>query len=239
MRIALISDIHGNKVALDTVVAELEREDVDQVVCLGDVAMTGPQPKEVLAQLRTLDWPVVMGNTDAWLLDPKPQEELSQVVQDIENWGSEALGDEERAFVKTFRPTIELALGNGRRLLCYHGSLRSFDDIVLPTTPEERLAELMGAVEADVLAGGHTHEQMVRVFGTGLVVNPGSVGLPRVLRDGELLWKPLWAEYAMLEAGEGRLRVELRRAPVAFEWLEAMVAESDMPHGERWLQGWR
>lgn len=241
MRIALISDIHGNRVALEAVLADLEADGVDRVVCLGDVAMTGPQPRAVLAKLQALGCAVVMGNTDAWLLNPQPSPEkkaLPQVVRDIENWGAGMLGDEERAFVETFRPTVEVSLGDGRTLLCYHGSPRSFNDVILPTTPEKRLKGFLGDAKADVLAGGHTHEQMVRVFGRQLLVNAGSVGLPR-MEDGEALWKPLWAEYAVLEAGEGQLQVELRRTPVAFEELEAMVAESEMPHGERWLEGWR
>jgi predicted phosphodiesterase len=64
MRIALIADIHGNVVALDEVLAELEEKAVDQIVCLGDVAAGGPRPVETLERLRELDCPVVMGNAD-------------------------------------------------------------------------------------------------------------------------------------------------------------------------------
>src|SRR5258705_12510091 len=66
--LALVSDIHGNDVALAAVVAELERLGIDQVVCLGDTAQGGPQPSEVLDRLAALDWPVVLGNRDAFLL---------------------------------------------------------------------------------------------------------------------------------------------------------------------------
>ena len=66
MRIGLIADIHGNKLALDTVLDQLAARSVDSIVCLGDVAMLGPQPAEALATLETSRIPVVMGNTDAW-----------------------------------------------------------------------------------------------------------------------------------------------------------------------------
>jgi predicted phosphodiesterase len=66
VRIGLIADIHGNSVALETVLTELTRERVDRVVCLGDVAVLGPEPAAVMALLRELAFPVVMGNTDAW-----------------------------------------------------------------------------------------------------------------------------------------------------------------------------
>ncbi|NIW96181.1 MAG: hypothetical protein GWN20_25895, partial [Phycisphaerae bacterium] len=72
MRLAIISDIHGNLIALEAVLAVLAQEEIDQMVCLGDVAATGPQPHETIARLRELNCPVVMGNTDDWLLNPHP-----------------------------------------------------------------------------------------------------------------------------------------------------------------------
>ncbi|MDQ3779247.1 MAG: metallophosphoesterase family protein [Chloroflexota bacterium] len=68
-RIGIIADIHGNLPAFEAVIAVLTAERVGTVVCLGDVAATGPQPHEVLARLRELNGPVVMGNADAALLD--------------------------------------------------------------------------------------------------------------------------------------------------------------------------
>jgi len=70
MRIALIADIHGNLVALETVLHELAQESIDQILCLGDVGALGPQPHEVIDRLRQLQCTVVLGNTDAWLLAP-------------------------------------------------------------------------------------------------------------------------------------------------------------------------
>ena len=69
MRIALISDIHGNRIALEAVLADIRREGIDSIVCLGDVAAHGPEPKETVDLLRTLDCPVVMGNADAGVFD--------------------------------------------------------------------------------------------------------------------------------------------------------------------------
>jgi predicted phosphodiesterase len=71
MRMALISDIHGNLVALEAVMNDLERQGAERMVCLGDVAASGPQPRGVLQRLQALDCPVVMGNADAWLLEPQ------------------------------------------------------------------------------------------------------------------------------------------------------------------------
>lgn len=71
MRVAIIADLHGNRIALDVVLADIERESVDGIVCLGDVAATGPQPQETVERLRELDCPVVMGNADTELLRPR------------------------------------------------------------------------------------------------------------------------------------------------------------------------
>jgi predicted phosphodiesterase len=65
-RVALISDIHGNAVALEAVLADIARRRVDEIVCLGDVAAGGPQPREALERLRTLGCAVVRGNADEW-----------------------------------------------------------------------------------------------------------------------------------------------------------------------------
>ncbi|HEX5439838.1 MAG TPA: metallophosphoesterase [Ktedonobacterales bacterium] len=70
MRIALIADIHGNLVAFNTILDDIAREGVDQMVCLGDVAAFGPQPEEVVARLREVGCPVVMGDADMTLLTP-------------------------------------------------------------------------------------------------------------------------------------------------------------------------
>ena len=71
MKLAIFSDIHGHLVALEAVLADVAREGCEQMVCLGDVAANGPQPREVIARLRELNIPIVQGNTDEWLLNPQ------------------------------------------------------------------------------------------------------------------------------------------------------------------------
>ena len=68
MRIAVISDIHGNDLAFETAEADLQNQKIDQIVCLGDAIQGGPQPAGVVQRLRRLNCPVVMGNADAWLI---------------------------------------------------------------------------------------------------------------------------------------------------------------------------
>src|SRR5689334_15515450 len=144
MRLGLIADIHGNLVALETVLAEMALESLDQMVCLGDVAALGPQPGEALARLRALRCPVVMGNTDAWLLAPPSAVDGDRFDRAITQWTIAQLTDDDRAYIASFPPTIELALGEGRALLCFHGSPRSYDDVIVPTTPDDELRAMLG-----------------------------------------------------------------------------------------------
>ena len=79
MKLAILSDIHGNLTAFEAVLAELEREQITHIVCLGDVAVMGSQPARVIDRLNDLRIPVVMGNTDAWLLEPSFEEQEARV----------------------------------------------------------------------------------------------------------------------------------------------------------------
>ncbi len=241
MRLALLSDIHGNLTALEAVLAELAHASVDQILCLGDVAIFGPQPSAALIRVHELGCPVVMGNTDAWALDPQPhpfRDEDTPNFNAIELWSAAQLSEAERALIRTFQPTIPVELGDGMNLLTYHGSPRSFHEAIVATTPGERLAEFFTGITAPILVGGHTHEQFMRRWQDRVVINPGSVGLPyERLADGRTR-NPPWAEYALLSYEQGRLHVELRRTPVDVGRIEQAVRQSAMPNAEWWLAGW-
>ena len=240
MNVALLSDIHGNLVALNAVLADLETVSSDIVICLGDVAVTGPQPRQVLSRLKDLDWPIIMGNTDAWLLDPQPwggKDQDSQRLSAVELWGASLMTQEDLDFIRTFQPTVMLDLGNDSSLLCYHGSPNSNTDAITPTTPEEELKAKLAGFQADIMAGGHIHQQMLRRYQESLLINTGSVGLPYQVVDGQTR-NPPWAEYALVSNQEGKLQVEFRRVPVDLAALTEAVRSSSMPYAEWWLKDW-
>ena len=183
MRLGLISDIHGNLLALDAVLEELERDGIDQIVCLGDVAV-GPQPAEALARVRELGCPVVMGNWDAAFISgmPEPKDQVGEMLVEIGNWWAAFLSPDDRTFMESFQPTVDLMLGS-TPALAFHGSPKSYDDWIFSTTPDEELRPLLIDTEATVLLGGHTHLQMMRRYEDSLIVNPGKrrPALPRVV----------------------------------------------------------
>jgi predicted phosphodiesterase len=241
-RIGIFSDMHGNAIAFDAVLAALRAEGIEQFVCLGDVAATGPQPREVVQRLRDLHCPVVMGNTDDHVLTPPaPDSDDENVIRirEIDQWSAAQLSPDERAFVASFAPTVTLPLADGGSLLGYHGSPHSYNDILLPTTPTDELDELLGEVTATVLAGGHTHQQMLRRHHQALVVNPGSVGLPmdRIPADSSAR-NPPWGEFAVLTCGEGDLRIELRRVRFDVAALLSAARASGMPYAKWYASDW-
>lgn len=242
MRAAIISDIHGNLLALDAVLADLDAEGLDQIVCLGDVAAFGPQPGEVLARLRTVGCPVVMGNTDEWLLDPHPHElrdEDSQRVTEVELWSAQQLSPADLEQVRTFRPTLELSLGGDTSLLCFHASPQSKTDVILSTTPDAELERMLGSSRATIMAGGHSHTQMLRRFGNLTLLNPGSVGLPyeRDLVTGKVR-HPARAEYAIVSWENQSFTIQFHRVPFAARALVEVALGSGMPHAEWWVRDW-
>ena len=135
MRLAVISDIHGECFALEQVLKDIRRQGIEQVVCLGDAVQGGSQPAETVARLRELHCPVVMGNADAWLLTGTSAEgeETSEQQRAVREWSLAQLSESDLAFIQQFQPTLEVALEGGKTLLCFHGSPRSFDEIILPT----------------------------------------------------------------------------------------------------------
>ncbi len=238
MRIGLIADIHGNLVALDTILAELARDGVAEIVCLGDVAALGPQPRAVIARLRTLGCPIVMGNTDAWHIGEPIPAGTSGPVRALLAWCDAQLTDADRAFIRTFPPTITLPLGEGQTLLAMHGSPQSPEEIVVATTPEDDLARMLGGADATLYAGGHTHIPLVRRHGDARIVNPGSVGLPGVGAVGPYNRGVRWAEYAVLDVDGDRTEIALRRTPLDLPALRAAARASDMPEYDWWLSLW-
>jgi predicted phosphodiesterase len=237
MRIGVLADIHGNDVALAAVLADIERHPVDRLVCLGDAIQGGPQPAEVVRRLRALECPTVMGNADAWLVTGTwtGAEQMDSVrrgqLEEVRAWSLERLGPADRAFIGQFQPTVEISLERGRSLLCFHGSPTSFDDIILPLTPEEEVRRRLGDRGDQLLTGGHTHVQHLRHLGRSFYFNPGSVGLTYRHGLAEPDFDP-WAEYAVLASEGDGLGLEFRRVPFDVEALIAAYRTSGRPHAE-------
>lgn len=242
MRIALISDIHGNLVALEAVLAELDREALDQIVCLGDVVEGGPQPHAVLERLQQVGCPIVMGNTDLRMSTARSDEPRTPDLPPgytLELWVIDQLMPTERAFLGALPPTVTVALPDAMPLLAFHGSPRSNTDAIVAATPDEKLDAWFAGIHASVLVGGHTHTPLVRRYHDMVLINPGSVGLPFVRSaPHHPVRRPHWAEYALLNVTDGHLSIDLRRTSIDINALQRSVIDSGMPYPDLWMQDW-
>lgn len=224
MRIAVISDIHGNLAALEAVLADINKRGVDFAVNLGDCVTSPLWPKETFDALQSLAFPTVRGNHDRWI-EEYPDDKLSPAGKFARN----ALTAEQRQALHKLPPRINL--GDG--LLACHGTPdddttylleESLDDgRFVPARREAIKLRLANAATARVVLCGHSHRQAV-VHGPDerLIVNPGSVGCP-VFADHpiavNLEYRSPHARYAILTKRDKSWQVEL--LALEYDWASA------------------
>lgn len=245
MQVALFSDIHGNAVALDAVLEAIEQEDPDEIVCLGDVAATGPEPVKAIKRVQELGCPVINGNADEdWLIKKAhpgadQNEDESSPVFEVRDWTAAQLSSEHERFIESFEDTVTIDLTDDVRLLRYHGTPHSPWDIINEDTPIEELDEIIDSTAADILIGGHNHNQMIRRYREVTFANSGSVGLPfgtpREYREHN--WP--WGEWAVVTAKHNSISIDLRRTALDVDEMVAAARDSELPHTDEWIDGWR
>lgn len=236
MQLAVISDIHGNCFALDRVLEDIRLQRIEQVVCLGDAIQGGAQPAQTVARLRTLNCPIVMGNADDWLLSGQqtsPEEQTSEQQLAVRDWSLAQLTQDDLAFIGHFSPTVEIRPGAGQKVLCFHGSPRSFNDIILPTTPDETVRQFLAGFDATLFTGGHTHTQQLRRSEQGWYFNPGSVSLAYNWgRSRPSIQADPWADYAIVSTADEAFGITFRHVPFAVDELAGIIRASGRPYAE-------
>ena len=153
MRVAALYDVHGFRLALEAVLAEVERENVDAIVFGGDLFL-GPQPAETAALVRSVDAHFVRGNCD----------------REPDDWTRSQLDDETIAWSQGWPLTVEL----DGVLYCHAAPADDLRPILTDASPDERFEAALQGVEARLVVAGHTHMQFKR----GRWFNAGSVGMP-------------------------------------------------------------
>lgn len=217
-RVAVLSDVHGNAVALAAVLDEVAAEQVDAVVWLGDLSW-GWQPTETLALIRSVELPChfVRGNGERFLLELRDGREAPT---ERDAWMLSAHGPDELAFVEAYVPRVTLEIAGLGQVLFTHGSPRSDEELLTSATPTARMTAATAEIEERVLVTGHTHVQYDRHVAGVRAINPGSVGMPYEGRPGAF-WAVLGPD------------VELRCTPYDLDEALARIAASSDPAGER------
>ncbi len=208
MKIGLLSDVHANRPALEAVLEDMP--DVDDYVHAGDVIGYGPYPRDVIELFQEYDITSIQGNHDRAALG-EFHDNFHEIPKTVALWTSDRLGADEKEYVDSL--PLELELYDGRVHVA-HGAPEKPNTY---TYPEDFSAELLG--DESILVLGHTHMQAKSEFDEGIVVNPGSVGLPR---DGD--WR---AAYAVLDLDAET--VDLHRVEYPKAEVQARLDEYDLP----------
>ena len=238
MRLALLSDQHANDVAFRTALEEVERLGVEEIVCLGDVAQGGAEPAQTLDRLAALGCETVLGNADALLLEvptdsPEP---ITEHLLEVREWTLSQLNTAHLEQIRSFAPVVRRDV-EGVSLLFFHGSPRSYDDVLLPELAGAALGPFLGHGAA-LLAGGHTHLQSARRIDDALYVNPGSIGISFDRHAPEPPSLRAVAEWALVTVANGTVSVEFRQVPYAVEHVRAAAVRSGRPHADEWAAQW-
>lgn len=236
MRIAMLSDIHGNLHALDAVLADLASQPAtDQIWVLGDLCVLGAHPAECLARIRALPKVrVLLGNTDRKLFTgtrfpshrAKDEADLKDMLRwliardQTYHWTLAQLSFADYEFLANLPPEFDLHIPGYGWLLAFHGAPGHDEANLRPETPDDEVLDHFLDREARFGVGGHTHVPMDRDLGSWHIVNVGSVGLPK---DD---WRPC---YAIATFEDGRATIEFRRVEYDVQAAAKAVEESGNP----------
>lgn len=227
MRIAVVSDIHGNLAALEAVIADLRTQAPDLVLQGGDLPYGGCHAAEVMDRVAELGWPGVLGNTDEVLWNTQGVErmmaeapKLSSLLKIIGQCSVATRNLIGESHLKQLQQLpMEIRQGD---LVLLHASPGDLWKSPMDSSDDVALENVYGSLGAKMVVYGHIHRPFIREFSKFTVCNSGSVGMPY---DGDLR-----ASYLLLTDG----RPEIRRVEYDIEGEIKSLLASDYPHKE-WL----
>jgi len=236
-QIAIFSDVHGNLPALQTVLKDIESRKVDQVYCLGDLVDFAPWGNEVIATIKDLRIPCLMGNHDERIafdyevipLSKHSAEETTARMAAIQHT-RQAIQNAHKMYLAHLPHQIRLTFhikGRKTNILLVHGSTRSNEEYIYENHPLEDIHYMMEQHQADVLIMGHTHLSYIRPIPVSadvpdkLVANCGAVGRSK---EGQSL-----ATYLLLHINEEGIQTELIKLEYPVEEVVAGILQSAIP----------
>lgn len=226
MKVAVISDIHGNIVALKKVLEDIKAEGIRKFILLGDVVLFGPDPAAVMAELKKLDiiaW--IKGNTDMFLEEFSPDKEPNHIKQKVQFhfylYALDKLSSEDLGFLRNLPEQKSLEL-MGRNILCVHGSPRSVTEVMDHRVPYEELKEMLEGVKESIILCGHSHIPYIGKVEDKYVYNAGSIGRP--------LDDDIKAAYGILDLSQpSEPQFTVKRIAFSVDEVIAMAKERKLP----------
>lgn len=187
MKIAVISDIHGNMEAIEAVMQDIEARECDKIFVLGDYAMAGPEPPDAvdyfMSRMNDSKFTLIQGNTDLMIADYTDElyfglKEKAPVMAEALKNDVQLLDSVQKGFLKNLPIQKEVEF-EGVKFLLVHGSPRKNNEDILPETPIAEVEKMLENVKAGVVLCGHTHIPCGFQTSTRqTVVNAGSIGRP-------------------------------------------------------------
>ena len=233
MRIAALSDVHGNLRALEAVVADMDRRGpFDFVVAAGDHVLKGPFPRETLDLLRDRCDLLLLGNTDAYLtgeIDLKARLKPDHWKLALLEWTKDRLGTDGVRQLKGLPFEADCTPRAGHRVQFVHANPLDLEQSLHPQAPDAILESLCRGVTAEILVFGHIHIPYIRTLGKVTLCNVASAGIPK---DGDV--RPAWT--AITYTRENRWKVEQRRVSYDVGAAARDHRQSGMPAGEKLAQ---
>ena len=220
MRIAVLSDIHGNVHALNRCLDDLAaRGGADVVVAAGDLCLDGPKPKHVLEKLRAIGARCLRGNTDRFVGEADLAQLDDEDARGVQ-WVRERIGADWANWLRELPFSLTFGDGEDGLLVC-HANPKNDDEHVWPDAYDDTLEELFDGVTQRTIAFGHLHLPYVRVWRGRTLVNVASAGLPK---DGDP-----HAHYAILTWRSGGWEVQSRHVEFDVDKVARQLKRSGIP----------
>ncbi|HEY0757310.1 MAG TPA: metallophosphoesterase family protein [Ktedonobacteraceae bacterium] len=226
MRIAVISDIHGNQLALEAVLSDLAHQQrCDQLVIAGDLCLNGPRPREVLQLVQGLNCPVIQGNVDWETVTQAPDK--GEKKRGAVSWTREQIGEEGIAYLAGLPFSYRSNNPAGRDLLVVHANPLNLEDALFPNAEDTELERLLGGLDEQIgaLVFGHLHIAYARRWRELLLVDVASCGAPR---DEDRR-----AAYGILSWQTDCWEAEIRRIHYDLPAVIKQIKSSGMPNAEK------
>ena len=223
MRIAIVSDIHGNRTAFEAVLADLKQQSPDLVLHGGDLSDGGSSPAEIVDRVREMGWPGIIGNTDEMLARPESLREFAKtapamqpllpIIEEMAAAARERLGAERLAWLGKL-PMTQVHPG----VALVHARPDSSWRAPAPEAADQELESVYGPLGRDLVVYGHIHRPYIRRVGGITVANSGSVSLSY---DGDTR-----AAYLLVDNGTP----SIRRVPYDIDQEVSVLSQSGMPY---------
>jgi putative phosphoesterase len=220
MRIAVVSDIHGNLAGLDACLTDLKAQGgADAIVAAGDLCVNGPKPKKVLQRLEEIGAQALRGNTDRYLAAAESAGSTAAERAQLE-WTRKELGEKWLQWLGELPFAIRIG-DDDNQLLIVHANPSNDDEHLWPDADDETLERLIGEERAQTIAFGHLHLPYVRSWRSKILVNVASAGLPK---DGDAR-----AGYAIFTERSGGWEIKHRRVEFDIKKVATQLAACGIP----------